>query len=231
MRNNNCLVTMSIGKVYKELISPLTHPSLRDYAYRMGSDFEVIDDRKLNDTYQEFWEKLRMREYLDDYERVLFMDSDIIVHPKCPSIFELVPTDCLGMTNENHLQCTTGKDSELNYFCKRVGIPMPDWDGRYFNIGVVCFGQAHREIFSDPPTMITAAFPEQDWVNVQIARLAPKMFCIPCKYHDWKFLMKADAEIDKLAKFNRFVIHYAGQKKNAILAEEIKGDLLAWNAI
>ena len=236
MKNNRVLVTVSLGKIYNELISPLTHPTLEDYAYRMGADFFVIEDRKLDETYQEFWEKLRMRDLLDQYDRVLFMDSDIIVHPRAPSLFDLVPLDCLGMTNEGYLQSISDKEHELKDFCKQAGIKMsfrstrfPDWDGRYWNVGVILFGQEHRSIFSDPPVFITHKYPEQAWVNIQIARLRPKMFCLPRAFHDWKFLMKEDAVLNQLTGSLRWIIHYAGQAKNAALCNEIKEDLDKWS--
>jgi lipopolysaccharide biosynthesis glycosyltransferase len=195
----------------------------------MGADFEVIDDRELDETHQPFWEKLRMRSYLEQYSRVLFMDSDIIVHPDAPSLFDVVPPDCLGMTCESHLQSTSDKAWELRSFCTRTGIQMPRWDGRYWNVGAICFSQEHRPIFDDPPCKISCDYPEQDWINVQIARLRPKMFCLPRSLHDWAYLIKQEERIHELAGLKRYIVHFAGQKKDANLVSDIKEYLAKWS--
>jgi hypothetical protein len=232
MKNSKVLVTVSIGPEYAK-ISQLTHPTLEEYAYRCGADFEVIDQRVLDPTMQIFYEKLRMRDFLEFYDRVLFMDSDIIIHPKAPSIFELVPLDRLGMTNEGCLQSISDKEHELKDFCKQAGIKMPlDWDGRYFNIGLVCFGQEHKPIFDDPPVFVTASYPEQALVNIRIAQFKPKMFCLPRSLHDWSWLVKENESLNQLAGFERYVIHWAGVSKAPdkvhILISDIKGWLTKW---
>lgn len=208
------VLTVSIGEAYQQ-ISALTHPLMADYAHRCGASFEVITERVYPSNVQMFWEKLQMRDYLQEYGRIAFIDSDVIIHPQAPSLFDVVPEGYLGMLNEAAIQSTKNKRKELEDFCQRAGIQMPKWDGNYVNVGVIVFGRQHLHVFDDPPKWVRHDYPEQAWVNIQIARLKPKMFFLPRSMHDWKHV----------ADKKSWLIHYAGHRKDEKLAETIKKDI------
>jgi len=216
-RSRRAIVTVSIGPAYQQ-ISSLTHPLMADYAHRCGASFEVITERVYPSNIQMFWEKLQMREYLLEYGRIAFIDSDVIIHPQAPSLFDVVPEDCLGMLNEAHVQGVKNKKKELEDFCQRAGIQMPVWDGRYWNVGIIVFGRQHLHIFDDPPKLVRHDYPEQALVNIRIAEQKVRMFELPRCMHDWKHVARKDS----------WILHYAGWKKNAETILQIQKDIKKW---
>lgn len=215
-KGRRAIVTVSIGPAY-EKISALTHPLMMDYAQRCGASFEVITDRVYPRTIQMFWEKLQMRDYLQEYGRIAFIDSDIIIHPKAPSLFDIAPEGRIAMLNEAHVQ-KTEKRKELEDFCQRAGIQMPKWDGRYFNVGVIVFGREHLHVFDDPPKWVRHSYPEQAWTNIRLAQMGINALELPRCMHDWKHIICG----------NPWLIHYAGHKKDEKLVEIIKKDIKRW---
>ena len=85
------VVTVAIGAEFRE-IAALTHPFMEGYASRIGADFVSLHRQAENP----YLEKLRLGDYLGLYERVLFLDTDVIVRLDCPDLFQLVPADCFG---------------------------------------------------------------------------------------------------------------------------------------
>ena len=123
------VLTIAIGQEYKELAC-LTHPSLRAYASRIGADFFCIDFQEISKT-TPHWEKFQIATLLETYDRILYLDTDIIVRNDCQSLFDIVPEDQLGMFNE--AQFTYRSREMMVDVCRSYGTMLPSWDGRYFN--------------------------------------------------------------------------------------------------
>ncbi|MFM7264391.1 MAG: glycosyltransferase [Cyanobium sp.] len=68
-----------------------------EYADRIGADFI-----SLNTSYRKRfagvanYEKLRIVELLDQYDRLIYVDGDILISPDCPNLLDIVPADQLG---------------------------------------------------------------------------------------------------------------------------------------
>lgn len=76
----------------------LTFPAMLDYADRIGADFVNITagygQRFLGNIY---YEKLQIIDLLDQYDRVIYIDTDIIIAPDCPNLASIVPVDHIGV--------------------------------------------------------------------------------------------------------------------------------------
>ena len=82
------VITIAIGEHYQQL-STLTHPTIRRYADRIGADFIAITEQKISET-TPHWEKFQLLDYLNTYDRILYVDTDVLIRKNCPNIF--IPT-------------------------------------------------------------------------------------------------------------------------------------------
>ena len=89
------VVTIAVGERYTEM-AKVTHPTLKAYADKVGAEFIVID----TPTETPHWEKFKLYELLIKYNRIIYLDTDLIVRDDCPDLFELIPESKLGIFNE-----------------------------------------------------------------------------------------------------------------------------------
>ena len=94
------------------------------------------------------WQKWYVFDLLDnnkiDYDKVLVVDADTIVHPKCPNFFDL--------TNENELGCVVNEGCyewvarDINNWSTNFfdSMCLPQWE--YFNSGFMLLSKKHKPI-------------------------------------------------------------------------------------
>ncbi len=110
------------------------------YASRIGADFVSLHRQAENP----YLEKLRLGDYLGLYERILFLDTDVIVRPDCPDLFQLVPADCFGAwIASDHSPRFDREIEQLQQHLGNLG-----WQKTCFNSGVMVVPRQHREAFA-----------------------------------------------------------------------------------
>jgi hypothetical protein len=220
MQEKRAIVTLNIGDKNNKLFS-LTRPVLERYARRTGADFIVIDERKINRENVDF-EKYQVYELLDKYDRVLFLDADIIVAPECPDLFNIVPKECFGayVLYDDYF-----KDiKECQDKCGDIG-----WGNGVFNAGVMLVSGQHREAFNpfSPVRYFHKWFLITFEINYKVQALKIKIFDIKYNFNHCSKATICGGTIRKdLSRFNSFIIHYAGGReyKDARISD-IKWDL------
>lgn len=93
--NKNIIVTLSIGEANNKILE-LTTPFFKAYSNKIGVDFDVISIPIINAHESLHYEKFQLKRYLTDYERVLYMDSDIVIQAHTPDMFKIVPETHIG---------------------------------------------------------------------------------------------------------------------------------------
>eukprot|EP00930_Biecheleria_cincta_P032846 TRINITY_DN22760_c0_g3_i1.p1 TRINITY_DN22760_c0_g3~~TRINITY_DN22760_c0_g3_i1.p1 ORF type:complete len:375 (+),score=52.74 TRINITY_DN22760_c0_g3_i1:86-1210(+) len=85
------------------------------------------------------------RELLTRYERVLSMDDTIVLSPKAPSVFDLVPESKLGVVRETGITAT---DRDMAAGCRRYGVDVSRCLARRYELpingGLMLLSQKHR---------------------------------------------------------------------------------------
>ncbi len=94
------IVTLCIGD-NAEKFGKYSHQAMKLYATRINADFIKLDEPKINfKSAKKFnpilFEKYQVHDILAIYDRVLFLDTDILVTPHAPDIFNIVPIDKIG---------------------------------------------------------------------------------------------------------------------------------------
>lgn len=211
-------MTIAIGPDYGK-ISEFTHPTLQKYAKRTKSDFYAVTTTGLTSPH---WEKFQIYDLLDKYDRILYIDSDILVRDDCPNIFDLVPQDKIGMFNEAPF--TASREISLYQACMDYNMRAPNWNGKYYNTGVMVVSKAHKELFKKPDKEIFNFF-EQGYINAVVAQGDDLVFDLPYDYNRMT-CMDRFIGIDRHASY---MIHYAGFPSLAGILEIIKADVKKWS--
>jgi len=215
----NLVLTISIGNDY-ERMSNLTHPSISIYADRIGADYLCINKKQLSET-SPHWEKFQIYNLLDKYDRILYLDTDLIVRNDCDNLFEIVPEDCLGVFNEAPF---TDRSQELMIdICKKYDITLPDWDGKYYNSGVMVISKIHKDLFKKPDVE-HFSFYEQSYLNMMIAHLKVKVFNLSYIYNRMTCMDRFTGEERHASQ----IIHYAGYPNLEFVIDVIQRDIQKW---
>ena len=89
---NICIHTVNIGDYFPEL-TQYTLPTIKDFAYRIDADLNIITERKFPQQ-EVLVEKLQVYEDGKPYDYNILLDLDILVHPQCynPFLNNIPPT-------------------------------------------------------------------------------------------------------------------------------------------
>lgn len=214
----NLVLTIAIGEDY-EKIAKLTHDNIRVYADRFGSEFMCIDKQRISYT-TPHWEKFQIHDLLDEYDRILYLDTDIIIRDDCPNLFDEVPEDKLGAFNETFFRSVSHR--RVKSLAHLYGCRIPKWNGNYYNAGVMVISQQHKPLFKKP-LRECEDFYEQSYLNVRIAQLNIPVYEL---HHSFNYMTGVDSITDD-NRHDAFIIHYAGYDRNIIL-EAISNDIAKW---
>lgn len=91
MKNALCL--FAIGKKYEKILQK-NIIQFEKYAKKCEAELVIIKE-PLDKTFKRslLYQKLLVPSYLEKYNKVLFLDLDIIISKNCPSLFNLLPDD------------------------------------------------------------------------------------------------------------------------------------------
>jgi hypothetical protein len=215
------VVTICIGDLYERL-GALTHPAFQAYARKVGAELVVWRDAGTHRL--PHYRKLDLGMLLGEYDRVLYLDTDIVIRPDAPDLFARVPEDCLGLFNQGPYH---DYEASVARFLAEEGFDPRLWDRRYFNTGVILASRGHRELFVRPAVEREHFF-EQTYLNLLFARsrpriheLGPEWNCLPCIWQSpgW------DGHC--------YFAHYAGASlgnQERELLQAVQGHIAAWSA-
>lgn len=219
MKDKKLVLTIAIGETYQKM-KVHTHPSIRSYAKRIGAEFLSIEKPKISST-TPHWEKFQIYELLNEYDRILYIDTDIIIREDCPDLFEIVPSNQLGMFNEAPF---TDRSKELMIdICKSYDTKLEEWNGQYYNSGVMVISRTHKQIFKKPEKEIFNFF-EQSYLNMVIAMKQTNVFSLEYKFNRMTCLDPIIGE----DRFASYIIHYAGYPSVDFVLAQIPKDMARW---
>jgi len=218
----NLVVTMAIGWWADEIME-VSCPSFKQYAEKIKADFKIITEKKIN-VPPLYMEKFQVYDMFDNYDRILLLDCDILIHPKCPNIFEIVPEDCLGAVPD----CESGQWWNTNYYYD-IALVQNDlgdigWVSGYFNSGVLVLSNRHKEIFSNPEEALkmTDWFHDQLLINYRFQKMYIEnrsgFFCLHTKFNAMR-LNGHTAKRQDVSILSAYILHFASHKKKARLME------------
>lgn len=217
--NKTAVITINIGTALQKM-AEMTVPTMRAYAERIGADFIVIN--KIPEHYEfleysAYWAKFVLRDYLETYSRIIYIDLDATVTHNCPNLFELVPEAAFGaLIEDDYGVDQTEEIAVIQAKCGDI-----NWKKGYFNVGVMVFGQAHKAVFTlDKEMMSGTKYPEQTAMNYNLHKAGIPLFKLSHKFNHMYFL-----EVNHTERNASHISHYAGiaqQLREAIIAEDLR---------
>ena len=205
------IATITIGEKFWKMAS-YTHPLIKEYAEKCGADFIVLDSRKMYEkcglaTYERF----QLYELFDTYDRIAFIDTDILVSPDSPSIFELTPAGKIGASSEE-VYSQSARDKEVT----QEVLGNVDWNKVYFNAGMILLDRSHKELLNpDSPGLTHWA--KGDFRDNHVNLLNDQPFInhrsnlLGFEVHDLGQRFNRTRAIHNTStRFNSYFIHYAG---------------------
>lgn len=177
----HALLTLCVGDLYR-LIGGISHSLMRDYAGRIDADFIVISDFGEH-TVGPYAKLDAMFRLLKEYERVCFVDTDILIRADTPSIFDLVPNDRLGLFDEGAVLDRSQAWSEVFTVLGYPVNPMQSFASPvYYNTGVIVASKEHQSLFA-PFASEVDCYAEQSAFNVRVWDRKVKVFNLPYRYN------------------------------------------------
>lgn len=189
--NSNLIITLFQSSPLYDRLALITHELMKKYAKKINADFQIVEG--LGNHTHLMYRKLDFNNFLSDYDRVLYIDTDVIIRSNADNIFDEVPYESLGMYDESFPcmnPCFPKYIHEYNKYLKLSDLPTYDinkWDGRYFNAGVMVFSKHHLNcgIFDQPIIELTQEhlFREQSYFNMRIQQCNVVMHDLTLKWN------------------------------------------------
>lgn len=215
-RSDFLVVTLVIGDEI-EALARYTVPSIRQYAEKIGADFKVLEKTDISEKLSQFYEKNQIRDYLEHYSKVLYIDADILVSPDAPNAFTQYPGDNIGVVSVEQVYKAAEKEKQT--LIKELGDVA--WTKEYFNTGVVLFSAAHKQVVNTDDGLIEKWIEAKSQRNVaglndqSVFNFRMNQWDVPLTYMDNAFnFTKAWGCFEK--RFSKYFIHYAGMRGNRI---------------
>jgi len=190
----------------------ITHKPMMRYANKCGADFFVFDHDPVEMKHLNkyiFWRILKVNELFDrGYDRVLHLDTDVLVTDKAPNIFEVVPYDHVGVVYEDKGSRSGERKSRIKSISNTFG--NVDWVDGYLNEGVMVFSKIHRDLFTsiDGEWVNTTNGPSQGHFGWKIHKNNMKVVDLGYKYNHMS--MFSEPWNNHADRFDSYFIHYAG---------------------
>lgn len=190
-------------------ITEQTHSMIEEYANKCNADFHIIDeDSKCSVGNGRFHFKImELYHLLDEYDRILCIDSDVIIKEDCPNLFDIVPYDCIGTIYEDKGSRTMDRRIRIKEIQELFG--QVGWTSGYINTGTILVSKPHKEIFQkiNGEFWVGRGFDDVH-LGYQIKR---NNICVhELSYQYNHMTMFSEDWNDSADRFNSHIIHYAG---------------------
>ena len=175
--------------------------SIEDYADKINADFVLLNGRKQGSL---FLEKFRIKRFVEQYKRSIYIDYNHIIKEDCPDLFDIVPEDKVGIFDYSTLIDKTGPEY-FQYNQKRLRMLKADAFSRFpilshsitdplefeseqmdswFDTGLIVCSSYHANIWNP----ITFPFSQLDhdtstWMEISIYREGMEVFLLPSEYN------------------------------------------------
>ena len=104
----------------------------------------IMDPSKFKITLQRWWVHDILEHNGVDYDQVLMVDADTIVHPDCPNLFELSDNKLVGVHNEGSYDWVLRSLENYSKFAFN-GFQSKWWN--YIDCGLIMVNETHKPFF------------------------------------------------------------------------------------
>jgi lipopolysaccharide biosynthesis glycosyltransferase len=200
-------LVVTLGDENYQPMMALTSPRAEAYAHRINADFHVITKRLYAEA-NICYEKFQIHSFLRSYDRVLYVDGDVLIRENTPDVFAMVPPGYFAAMDEaKHLLLWTEESIREQF--SPYGWEGP-WNGRHFNAGVMMFDRTHASLF-EKPIITNLPYWDQPYFNVMTDRLHIPFFDLPPEFN---FMVFHHYRSQTINKDQAYMLHFAGWHKS-----------------
>lgn len=180
---------------------------LRAYAERVGADLVVL--RWPGHPAWPMSAKFAVARTLDHYERIAYVDADVLLRPGCVDLFAMCAEGEFGFVDELAWQRAYPafrREDRYQRFRAAMGFKPAAALPWYGNTGVMVVPESHRELLLSPDTpMPVEHCAEQDWIGARLldSRLPYRLMDRRANWQNWTDPGFAAAPADA-------VLHWSG---------------------
>ena len=226
---SNIIITLNLGN--RNFIK-YTKPLMEQYATKIGADLKIISNYRSIYQYrvgnhnniinnQSYIIKCNIiYDFLEYYDRVLYIDDTSCIHKDTPDIFNLVPCDHVGGFNEGKFSYLNSHKYDKSFIYKHTNYMIKS--NHYINTGIMVYSKCHRSLFSDHMIqkyhiLFSSKYPNQAFVNYVLQYNNIKMYFLPKSYNNME-ITKDFNYLDKNKSRNISTIdpHFIKTTKNYI---------------
>jgi len=187
-----------------------THPLFRDYAEKCNAEFVVIsgDPPFLDHDNQPHYRLLMIYDLLEKYDRILHLDTDMIINKDCPNVFKEVPEDMIGIIYEDVGTRVYDRRNKIQFIQQAWGDV--GWKRNYTNAGTFVLSRQHKDIF--------LSHDGKFWIGPGTADLHMSYnihkYGFKVKELDFRWnhmTMFSELWNNNASRFDSHIIHYAGR--------------------
>ena len=189
-------------------MTDITHPIIKEFAKKWDADFEILNPDRDWPVHRRHYRIMQLKEILENYDRAISIDSDVLINPKCyKNPFVVVSKDRIGSVCED-VGTRAGRRRELiGKVQKRFGDV--GWKSGYINTGFLVVSKEHKDIFQPINGKYWDGFGFDDiHLGWQINK---RKYLVYSMHHKWNFMTMFSENWCKDNRFNAFIIHYAGR--------------------
>ena len=190
--------------------SDISHPIIKKYADKVGADFMILDHEPESDSGdgRPHYRIMKHYELHGVYDRILHIDTDMLMMPSCPNLFEHVPYNKIGTIFEDkgsrrqaRLNCIVAAQRQFGH----IG-----WSEGYINTGLFLTSKCHKEIYQKINNDFWKGFGSDD---VHLGYLIKKhnFDIMELSYHFNHMTMFSEPWNNNANRFYSRIIHYAGK--------------------
>ena len=214
-KNNMKLAIVTRADKNVESLASISHPLFKKYAKKCGADFFVLsEDEKeyfgLNN--YRYWRILQINNLFNKgYDRVLHLDTDIVITDNAPNIFDVVPEATIGAVFEDKGSLLADRRLEIQKIQTELGDI--NWTKGYINEGVILLSKQHKAILDrvDGKLCNSTFASSQGHINYQIKNNNFNIINLGYKYNHMSLFSEPWNENKN--RFESYFIHYAGGGK------------------
>jgi len=209
-----------------------TLPILRMYAKRWDAEFRILG-KSFGSLY--WWRTLALYDLLKSYDRILHIDSDIVINKNCPNIFDFVPHDTMGFVFEDKGSRLKNRRARIAHIKEDFG-GNENWISGYFNIGFFVVSSMHRKIFTRIEGKLWSEKRKERLSGATQTHYSYQLMKQRHKYIDlgykWNHMsMFSEPWNNRASRFDSYIIHYAGggrfpDKGNRSRVQLMKDDIM-----
>lgn len=125
----------------------ITHPVIKKYAKKCKADFDILSDCK---GLHKHYRILQLYDLFEDYDRIMVIDSDVLIKKSCPNLFDEVGKAYVASVFEDVGTRKADRHGRIQKANAKYGDR--GWSVGYINTGVALFSKEHRDLFQVEPT-------------------------------------------------------------------------------